>query len=67
MLLLKFLNLFYIKQPRVVVFVACKRQPVSLDGIGKKTGGLLVLNSFKRIQHSLHAMPAQIGHQGKKF
>ena len=51
----------------MVVFVAREGQSVALDGIGKKTGGLFILNCLECLQHGLHAVASKIGHQRKKF
>ena len=40
-----------------------KGQAVALDGVGDKTGWLIVMDVMKRFEHRIHAVSAEIGHQ----
>ncbi len=47
----------------MIVFVSGKGQAVSLDGVSKKAGRLIICNRLERFEHALHAVSAEIGHQ----
>ncbi|GIS91690.1 MAG: hypothetical protein CM1200mP20_17310 [Pseudomonadota bacterium] len=47
MLRLKVFDLLTGQHPSVVVFMTGQRQAVALDGVGKETGGLIILYLFK--------------------
>ena len=37
---------------------------MSLDGVSKKAGWLIICNRLERFEHALYTVSAEIGHQG---
>ena len=50
-------------QAGMIVLVAGERQALALDGVGDEAGRLVVLDALESVEHGLHVVAGEVGHQ----